>query len=236
VPVPGKLIFQVMSGSRAYGLARAGSDEDWRGVYQASTESLLGLHAPKEHVEFPPDQQYWELTHFARMCLNGNPNVMELLWIPSDMIALDSKAARALRAMRRGFLTMDTATAYFGWIKSTRLKMAPTTVRVGGNSRAALPTDRQDELLEGKRGSHLVRIATNFLELLTTGEMEVRLSGRNLELISSIKAGKVSATKVLSMVESLETQCHAALERHPWGPADPRPVERLLIRVRRGEM
>ena len=166
VPVPGKLIFQVMSGSRAYGLARAGSDEDWRGVYQASTESLLGLHAPKEHVEFPPDQQYWELTHFARMCLNGNPNVMELLWIPSDMIALDSNPARALRAMRRGFLTIDTATAYFGWIKSTRLKMAPTTVRVGGGNRAALPTDRQDDLLEGKRGSHLVRIATNFLELV----------------------------------------------------------------------
>ena len=66
--------------------------------------------------------------------------------------------------------------------------------------------------------------------------MEVRLSGRNLELISSIKAGKVPAAKVLSMVESLEAQCHTALERHPWGPSDPRPVERLLIRVRRGEM
>ena len=236
VPVPGRLIFQVLAGSRAYGLARSGSDEDWRGVYHATTASLYGLHGPVDHVDFPPDQQYWELTHFAKMCLEGNPNMLELLWIPPDMIALDSAAARALRAMRRSFLTSRTAAVYFGFLGSTRRSMAPTRVRVGGSMRAALPSDRQDQLLAGKRGSHLVRFALNFRELLRSGEMQVRLEGQNLELVSSIKAGLVPAEKVLSIADELEQECRALELRAAWPAPDPRPLERLLVRARRGEL
>jgi predicted nucleotidyltransferase len=230
------LVFQVLSGSRAYGLARTGSDEDWRGVYQATTASLYGLHGPVEHVDFPPDQQYWELTHFAKMCLNGNPNVLELLWIPPDMIALDSAVARALRAMRQSFLTSSTASAYFGFLRSTRQNLAPRKLKVGGVQTDALPSDRQDKLIAGKRGSHLVRIALNFRELLRSGEMHVRLEGQNLELVSSIKAGAVPAGRVLAIADEIEAQCHDLEARAGWPAPDPRPLERLLVRARRGEL
>jgi len=226
VPVPGKLVFQALAGSRAYGLARAGSDEDWRGIYQASTESLYGLRGPVEHVDFPPDQQYWELTHFARMCLAGNPNIMELLWIPSDMIAVDSAVARSLRAMRRSFLTSSCASAYLGWIKSTRMKMnAQGLAGVSG-----------DPAVEAKRRSHLVRIALNFRSLLRKGEMDVRLTGSDLELVSAIKTGRMDLDKVDALINSLEAECLALAKSTNWPAPDPKPVDRLLVRARRGEL
>jgi hypothetical protein len=236
VPVPGHLVFQVLGGSRAYGLARAGADEDWRGVYQASAESLYGLAGPIDHVEFPPDQQYWELTHFGRLCLAGNPHALELLWIPPEMIALDSGVARALRAMRRDFLTASTVSSYFGFLFSIRRSMAPTKVKIAGQDQTALPSDRQDKLLAGKRGSHLVRIFLNFRELLRSGEMRVRLEGEDLKLVSAIKAGVVPADRVLSLADGLERECRSLAESHPWPAADSRSLEKLLIRARRGEL
>jgi predicted nucleotidyltransferase len=236
VPVPGHLIFQVLAGSRAYGLARTGSDEDWRGVYQATRETLYGLAGPIEHVEFPPDQRYWELTHFGRLCLAGSPHALELLWIPPEMIALDSRVARALREMRQDFLTASTASTYFGFLRSIRRSMAPTKVRIAGQDQVALPSDRQDKLLAGKRGSHLVRVFLNFRDLLRNGEMAVRLEGENLKLVSAIKAGMVPADQVLSLANELERECRALAESHPWPEADSRSLEKLLIRARRGEL
>jgi predicted nucleotidyltransferase len=81
LPEGSRLLYKVLSGSHATNLVTPTSDEDWRGVYQVPTRTLLGLQQPPETVEVPPDETYWELGHFARLCIKGNPNIMELLWI-----------------------------------------------------------------------------------------------------------------------------------------------------------
>jgi predicted nucleotidyltransferase len=225
-----------MGGSNAYGLAHDRSDEDWRGVYQVPTEALFGLKLPPDHYEFEPDQQYWELTHFAKMCLAGNPNIMELLWLPEEMIAIDSVLAQSFRAIRGNFISANLAEAYFGWIKSERFKLAPREVKVNGRLEPALPSDRQDDLIAGKRGSHLVRLTLNLRQALTEGQIIVRLGDENLDFVKKVKAGRVPAQEVLDFVDQLEWECRQVYQKTPLGAPNPAPVEQILLRARRGEL
>jgi hypothetical protein len=236
VMLPGRLFYQVMGGSNAYGLAHDRSDEDWRGVYQVPTEALFGLRPPADHYEFEPDQQYWELTHFAKMCLAGNPNIMELLWLPEEMIAIDSALARSFRAIRDNFISANLAEAYFGWVKSERFKLAPRVVKVNGRLEPALPGDRQDDLIAGKRGSHLVRLTLNLWQALTEGQITVRLTGENLDFVKKVKTGRIPAGEVLDFVDQLELACREVYQSAPLAPPDPAPVEQILLRARRGEL
>lgn len=53
-------------GSTAYGLAREGSDVDRLGMFAAPTETLLGLHTPKEsHVTTAPDRTLHEAAKWS---------------------------------------------------------------------------------------------------------------------------------------------------------------------------
>jgi predicted nucleotidyltransferase len=227
VTLPGALRYQVLTGSRAYGLAGPGSDEDWRGFYQVPTAALFGLNPPTETVTLPPDQVYWELRHFAKLCLAGNPNIMDLLWIEPEFVTLSSPLAEALRRMRTTFFSSSMVAAYLGWAKSERLTLAPGDTVPGGEKRADLA---------GKRGSHLVRLLLGLRGALRDGEIRVRLTGPDLELVGAVKAGQVAAERVLAQVLSLEAECRALAENRAWGPANPALLEALLLAARRGEI
>ena len=71
------LILHVVSGSRACGLARAGSDEDTRGVCIPPKEFLLGLQTFEQHENETQDHVVFALANFVRLALQANPNIIE---------------------------------------------------------------------------------------------------------------------------------------------------------------
>ena len=228
VSLPGVLRYQVLTGSRAYGLAGPDSDEDWRGFYQLSNEMLWGLgQLPPETVALPPDQVYWELRRFVRLCLAGNPNLIPLLWVEPEFVALTSPLAEALRRRRQRFFSDAMVRAYLGWAQSERLMLTRDPAEQGSGRRLELA---------GKPGSHLVRILLNLRGALRDEQMQVRLAGSELELVRSIKAGEMAAVAVLEWVRAIEGECAALAERRAWGPVDPAPFEALLLAARRGEL
>src|ERR1039458_6342728 len=77
-------LFTLM-GSHAYGLARVDSDLDYRGVYRLSLAEKLGVHGYKDTITLPEgDVVLYELGKFARMLGQGNPNVIEVLFVAPE--------------------------------------------------------------------------------------------------------------------------------------------------------
>jgi hypothetical protein len=75
-----------LSGSHAYGLATAQSDEDIRGVFVQPKELLYGL-APLQQVnDAKSDIVYYEIGRFIELALKNNPNILELMHLPPDCI------------------------------------------------------------------------------------------------------------------------------------------------------
>lgn len=80
------LLFECISGSRAYGLATETSDTDIKGVYYLPKELYYGLsYVPQVNNE-TNDEVYYELGRFVELLVASNPNMLELLNSPQQTI------------------------------------------------------------------------------------------------------------------------------------------------------
>ena len=99
------LILHVISGSRAYGLARIGSDEDTRGVCIPPKECLLGLQTFEQYENETQDHVVFALAKFVRLALQANPNIIETLYTDPQLVLFINSYGERLVAARDMFLS-----------------------------------------------------------------------------------------------------------------------------------
>lgn len=78
------IIYEAISGSRAYGLATPQSDTDIRGVFVLPKSEFYSLSYIAQVSNESHDIVYYELKKFIELLSKNNPNVLELLNIPKD--------------------------------------------------------------------------------------------------------------------------------------------------------
>lgn len=80
------LLFECISGSRAYGTDLPGSDTDIKGVFVLPQKAFYGLdYTPQVNSE-KNDEVYFEVRRFAELLSKNNPGVLEMLATPTDCI------------------------------------------------------------------------------------------------------------------------------------------------------
>jgi uncharacterized protein len=82
----GLLIFEVVAGSRAYGLDTEKSDTDIRGVYVLPKDIFYGLEYTGQVNNETNDIVYYELKRFVELLSKSNPNILEMLNVPDNCI------------------------------------------------------------------------------------------------------------------------------------------------------
>jgi hypothetical protein len=82
----GLLLFECISGSRAYGLNTAQSDTDLKGVYFLPKAQFYGLEYIPQVSNETSDEVYYELGRFVELLIRNNPNILELLASPEECI------------------------------------------------------------------------------------------------------------------------------------------------------
>lgn len=152
-------------GSKAYGMDRPGSDEDYLGIFQLDTPTLLGLGTIHEtvtntHLEHPgsPDYTYQELGKFVRLALKANPTILELLWLNEYIVT--SEAGRTLVGMREAFLSERARTAFGEYARQQLERM----------KRTQKTNDRGEKYVR-----HMFRLLAEGQHLIKTGELQVRV-------------------------------------------------------------
>ena len=91
--------FLIRSGSHLYGTDTPESDEDRVGIFIPNSEMLFGLHradvvddsivdkaADGRNTKDAVDVTYYDIRKFAKLALQNNPNVLELLYAPEESI------------------------------------------------------------------------------------------------------------------------------------------------------
>lgn len=210
---PGALRFVLLYGSHAHGTAGPTSDEDWRGVFQLPTDTILGLRRPRETWERKPDIVLWELGQFARLLLGGNPNIVGMLWAPDDVIIHIDGAALRLREMRERFITRRMVSAYLGWVH--------TELKVG-------------TALTGKRASHLLRLLWELDGALTEGAIPVRLPEERRRTVVAVKRGNLDVSVALARTRT-ELERIDALARSMDLPEPPEEEVNAIVVAARWE-
>ena len=80
------ILFEVISGSKSFGLNTPTSDTDIKGVYYLPKEKFYGLEYIPQVANATNDEVYYEIGRFVELLLKNNPNILELLATPDDCI------------------------------------------------------------------------------------------------------------------------------------------------------
>ncbi len=116
-----KVIFKCITGSQLYGTNTPESDTDTRGVFIPTEEFYLGFRNRVEQVEsHEPDECLWEISKFFKLCLDANPNILELLFVPIDSqyVLEKSEAWNEILQHRNTFLSDKVRQTFAGYASS----------------------------------------------------------------------------------------------------------------------
>lgn len=80
------ILFEVVSGSRAFGLATENSNTDIRGIYYLPKDSFFGLNYIPQISNETNAIIYYEIGRFMELMQKNNPNILEILASPDDCI------------------------------------------------------------------------------------------------------------------------------------------------------
>lgn len=170
------VILKGIGGSQAYGTATPDSDEDRYAIYLAPINDVLGFtdHVQSAHYTEPGDLHIHELQKFLKLVMSGNPTIMELLWLPKYEVK--TRLGEELISNRHMLIGREVLeSAYVGYAKQ-QLK------RHGHPKPDETPEGRRKRL---KHLKHCYRLLLQAESLLATGELRVRLTEREKELIEN---------------------------------------------------
>ena len=80
------ILFEVISGSKSFGLDTPSSDTDIKGVYYLPKEQFFGLDYIPQISNETNDEVYYELGRFVELLQKNNPNILEILATPDDCV------------------------------------------------------------------------------------------------------------------------------------------------------
>lgn len=215
-----KIIYETITGSKAYGLDTPQSDTDSMGVFVAPTLDVAGLdwnqHKETRSDASPvgDDHSYHEVGKFLRLTLKGNPTLIELYFMQEHQITTLTEWGERLLALRSHVVSEETVRkSYHGY--------AYAQMREYQNR----PNPKE------KMARHCLRIARQAVEILTTGNASVRVADRQ-EYFDLTKMSK------LDMIEKLEREvdkirtCNSVIRETP----DREAVAHFLRILRRAHL
>ena len=114
------VIFLTLSGSFSYGTNIEGSDTDIKGVATLPPQVVFGFQERFEQAQCkePNDLEIFSILKFAKLAVDNNPNILELLFVDESSILLTTPQWERLRAIRHCFLSKKIAQTFAGYAKS----------------------------------------------------------------------------------------------------------------------
>jgi uncharacterized protein len=178
----------VTGGSTAYGVRQLGADTDFYG-FCIPPESIVFPHKsgfipgfgkrPPSFDQFLHITDAWDINifnivKFFDLCFRGNPNIIELLYVPADCVAFATPIGKAVLEHRSLF----TSKACWGKLRGFAtsqvhkiLKNAPQ------GKRGALVSEYGYDV---KCAAHAVRLLRQADQLFTTGTMNLRAHSKTI--------------------------------------------------------
>lgn len=206
-------IFRVVNGSHLYGTATESSDRDEIGVCIVPPKVLIGFQNFEQYeyrtsddtVRNGPDD--YDLTiysarKFAKLVTDGNPSLLNLLWVPEESRLCWSPWADSLMGVREHVHSRVGITKFLGYMNS-QIK------RMKGEEKKHTPN--RPELVEKygydtKFAGHAIRLGIQGIEFAQTGKITLPMRAASRDYILDIRNGVYSLESVLREAEYYVSQ------------------------------
>lgn len=138
-------ILEIKSGSNLYGLNTENSDEDYVGIFLAPKEYILGLqtieqvdlsikikHENGKNTKDAVDRNFYEFKRFCKLAMQGNPNIIEILFTNEDNIVYCNKYGKKILDNKHLFVSRDIIPKFEGFAQSQKKKLLVRTENMVG--------------------------------------------------------------------------------------------------------
>ncbi|AEO93477.1 gp218 [Bacillus phage G] len=211
----GLLIREGFGGSIGYGTNHAKSDVDLRGLFIPKRHFLLGINNVDQFncktvkdtkYGKSDDIEYFSLQKFINLALEGNPNVVEQLFINREHVTFENEFGKELYELRYEFLTKN-AYGRFGGYAHAQMKRMDSKGNHNGHSSHR---DIIEEFgYDTKHAMHLVRLYQMGIQILRDGELYTYRPNRQ-ELLD-IRYGKYTLSQIKNYAEELNKELEDAM-------------------------
>ena len=209
-PIPGEF-YRCVVGSTLAGLSLGNGDRDEMGICIEPRDAVTGLdyfkfYKWRSQPEGTPsgpgdlDLTVYGLRHWMRLAVNGNPTILDLLFVPKELRIIDGLLADAIRSLRETLISKRAADAYLGYLTAQRQRMLGER----GGRRVTRPLNNYG--YDSKYASHMVRLGFQGVQLLKEGWIDLPMRGEALEFCRAVKRGELELPKVIERTEALEAE------------------------------
>lgn len=107
-------IFKCVSGSHLYGTNIETSDTDYKGIFVLPKDDYLRLGFPKQ-IDHNKDFVSYEVGRFLQLLMTGNPNMIDLLFVPDKFILSKHPLYDLVLQHRDKFITKECRNSFVGY-------------------------------------------------------------------------------------------------------------------------
>ncbi len=233
------VILSGVVGSRAYGTFTVDSDTDVKGIAVPPIENVLGMRGwegvhgstAANNTRSGPgdvDTVIYELRKWAHLAAKGNPNILELLWLPEYQVRLN--AGQWLIDNRQLFVSKDAGRACLGYMRSQ--VQALNGMR---NKRTNRPELVHKHGYDTKYAYEAIKIGFEGVDLMTNHGIYLPGSPQEIESLMEIRNGKLSKEEFLKYAEYIEDMLKTRIKESPIREHPARDeIDALLIDIQQG--
>lgn len=219
-------IIRAVVGSTAHGLALEGTDDrDEMGVCIESLEAFGGFTefeqfiyrsaAEREGKHDAPSQPgdldltVYGLRKFLRLAMQGNPSVLNLLFV-NTFTKIDARG-RHLQELAPLIVSRQAGRRYLGYMESQRQRLLGER----GQKKVNRPELEAKHGYDTKYAMHILRLGEQGVELLETGRITLPMPPTPRKMIRDVREGKVPLNDVLQWAGGLERHMKDLLDVSP---------------------
>lgn len=236
-------ILRAVTGSTAHGLNLEGTDDrDEMGVCIETLEAFGGFSefeqyiyrsaAEREGKQDAPSQPgdldltIYSLRKFLRLTMQGNPSVINLLFVPQlTCIHCDARGAK-LQELAPYIVSRQAGKRYLGYMESQRMRLLGER----GQKKVNRPELEEKYGFDTKYAMHILRLGIQGVELLSTGRITLPMPEKDKAFVKNIRLGKVPLQDVLTTAGSLERELKDLLDTSPLQPTpDIHKIEEWML-------
>lgn len=241
-------ILRATVGSTVHGLHHGGQDDrDEMAVFVEPPEFLLGLsRAPSmrgglyglehyvertqpEGVRSGPgdlDLVAYSLRKYVRLALKGHPTILLLLFVPEELVVVETELGTELRELRPALLSRRAGRGYLGYLQGQKERLLGTRGQRNVNRPELVTAHGYDT----KYAMHAARLGYQGIELLRTGRLTLPMPEPERSRVMAIRTGERTFDEAVAEIDEVDRQLAEALEASPLPPdPDRKAVDAFLV-------
>jgi hypothetical protein len=162
----------------------------------------------------------------VRLALKGHPTILLLLFVPEELVQVETELGEELRALRPALLTKRAGQGYLGYLRGQKERL----LGARGQKRVNRPELVEAHGFDTKYAMHAARLGYQGIELLETGRLTLPMPEPERSRVMAIRTGERTFAEAIAEIDEVEQGLGEALQRSPLPAAPDRAkVDHFLV-------